>query len=116
MKICACKKSLLRFRNKKFRGLSWFLCSKQHIIVRWYTFEIFQNICLKIYEPDPALFLSAPGLERQAALKKTKVKLDLLADIDMLLMIEKGIRGGICHAIYQYVKRNNKYMKSYDKW
>ena len=33
----------------------------------------------------------------------------------MLLMVEKGIRGGICHAIYQYVKANNKYIKNYDK-
>ena len=45
-------------------------------------------MCLKIYELDPAKFLSAPGLPRQAALKKTKVKLDLLTDIDMLLMVE----------------------------
>ena len=46
------------------------------------------------------------------ALKKTKLKLDLLTDIDMLLMVEKG---GICHSIYQYAKANNKYMKDYDK-
>ena len=46
---------------------------------------------------------------------KKKVKLDLLADIDMFLMVEKGIRGVICHSIYRYVKANNKYMKDYDK-
>ena len=50
------------------------------------------------------VFLSVPGLVWQAALKKTKVKLDLLTDIDMLLMLEKGIRGGICHCIYRYAK------------
>ena len=33
----------------------------------------------------------------------------------MLLMVEKGIRGGICHAIHRYAKANNKYMKDYDK-
>ena len=33
----------------------------------------------------------------------------------MLLMVEKGIRGGICHSIYRYAKANNKYMKYYDK-
>ena len=33
----------------------------------------------------------------------------------MLLMVEKGIRGGICHSIYQYAKANNKYMKDYGK-
>ena len=72
-------------------------------------------MCLKIYELDPARFLSAPGLAWQAALKKTKVKLDLLTDIDMLLMLEKGIIGGICHSIYRYSKANKKYMKDYDK-
>ena len=79
------------------------------------VFENFRNMCLEIYKLDPAKFLSAPGLALQGALKKTKVKLDLLTDIDMLLMVEKGIRGGICHSIYQYAKANNKYMKDYDK-
>ena len=67
------------------------------------VFENFRNMCLKIYELDPVKFLSAPGLACQVALEKTKVKLDLLADIDMLLMVEKGIRGGICPPICQYV-------------
>ena len=58
---------------------------------------------------------SAPGLAWQAALKKLKVKLDLLIDIDILSMVEKAIRGGICHYIYQYAKANNKDMKYYDK-
>ena len=61
--------------------------------------ENFRNICLKIYELDPAKFLSAPGLVWQVALIKTKVKLYILTDIDMMLMVEKGIRGGICHSI-----------------
>ena len=73
------------------------------------------EICLEIYELDLAKFLSAPGLAWQAALKKTKVKLDLLTDIDMLLMIEKGIRGVISHSIYQCAKANNKYIKDRDK-
>ena len=57
------------------------------------VFNNFRNKCLKIYEHDPANFLSAPGLAWQATLKKMKIKLYLLAD--MLLMVEKGIRGGI---------------------
>ena len=60
-------------------------------------------------------FISAPGLACQAALKKNKLKLDLSTDIDMLLMVEKDIRGGICDSIYRYSKANNKYMKDYDK-
>ena len=51
----------------------------------------------------------------EAALKKTGVELKLLTDIDMLLMVEKGVRGGICDAIHHYAKANNKYMKDYDK-
>ena len=69
---------------------------------------------LKIYLLDPAKFFSAPGLAWQAALKKTEVKLELLTDIDMLLMVEKGISGGICNTIHRYAKANNKYMKDYD--
>ena len=79
------------------------------------VFENFRDKCIEIYELDPAHFLSAPGLAWQACLKKTKVKLELLTDIDMLLMVEKGIRGGICQAIHRYAKVNNKYLKNYNK-
>ena len=79
------------------------------------VFENFRNKCIEIYQLDPAHFLSAPGLAWQVCLKKTKVELDLLTDIDMLLKVEKGTRGGICHAIHRYAKANNKYMKNYNK-
>ena len=79
------------------------------------VFENFRNTCIKVYKLDPAHFLTAPGLAWQACLKKTKIKLELLTDVDMLLMVEKGIRGGICHAIYRYAKANKKYMKNYNK-
>ena len=79
------------------------------------VFENFRDKCIERYELDPAHFLSAPGLAWQACLKKTKVELELLIDIDMLLMVEKGTRGGICQAIHRYAKANNKYMKNYDK-
>ena len=72
------------------------------------VFENLRNIGLKKYELDPAKIFSTSGLAWQAALTKIKVKLNRLADIDMLLMAEKGIRGGICHSIFRYAKANNK--------
>ena len=78
-------------------------------------FENFSNTCLEVYELDPAHFLSLPGLAWQACLKKTNKKLELLTDYDMLLMVEEGIRGGICHSIHRHAKANNKYMNNYDK-
>ena len=78
------------------------------------VFENFRDMCIKEYELDPTHFLSLPGLAWQAYLKKTNIELELLTDYDMLLMVEEGIRGGICHSIHQYAKANNKYMKNYN--
>ena len=78
------------------------------------VFENFRDMCIKEYEIDPAHFLSLPGLAWQACLKKTNIELELLTDSDMLLMVEEGIRGGICHSIHRYGKTNNKYMKNYN--
>ena len=72
-------------------------------------------MCIKKYELDSAHFLSLPGLAWQTCLKKTNVKLELLTDYDMLLMVEEGIRGGICYSIHRYAKANNKYIKDYNK-
>ena len=77
--------------------------------------ENFRDKCTEIHDLDPAHFLPAPGLAWQAGLKKTRVNLELLTDIDMLLMVEKGIRGGICQAIHRHAKANNKHMKNYGK-
>ena len=70
------------------------------------VFENFRNKCIEIYELDPLYFVSAPGLAWQACLKRTGVKLELIIDYDMLLMIEKRIRGGICQARHRYAKAN----------
>ena len=56
------------------------------------VFENFRNICMNHYGLDPEWYFSAPGLVWDAALKITKVQLDLLSDSDMLLMIESGIK------------------------
>ena len=78
------------------------------------VFNNFRNMCIKEYELDPAHFLSLRGLAWQACLKKTNIEFELLTDYDMLLMVEEGIRGGICHSIHRYAKANNKYMKNYN--
>ena len=72
-------------------------------------------MCLDEYKLDPAYLGSAPGLAWQACLNKTGVKLELLTDYNMILMIEKEIRGGICQATHRYAEANNKDMKTYDK-
>ena len=76
--------------------------------------DVFENLekkCIEVYALDPAHFVSAPELAWQACFKKTRVELELLTDIDMLLMFEERIRSGICQAIYRYTKANNRYEK-----
>ena len=77
------------------------------------SFEQFRTVCLKENESDPAYFCTTPGLAMEACLKKTGVKLELLTDIDMVLMFEKGLRGGISQAIHRYATVNNKCMPNY---
>ena len=69
------------------------------------VFENFRNMCSKIYKFEHG----------KKALKITKLKVDLSIDIDMLLMVEKDTKGGICLSIYWYATSINKYMKDYDK-
>ena len=79
------------------------------------VFKNFRDMCIKIYGLDPAHFLTASGLAWQACLKKTGVELELSTGIDMLLMLENGVRGRICQATQSYAKANNKYLNNYDK-
>ena len=75
------------------------------------VFETFRDLCLKNYGLDPAHYFTAPGLAWDACLKMTGVQLELLSDLDMLLMFERCIRGGISMISNRYGKANNKYMK-----
>ena len=78
------------------------------------AFENFSSLCLKEYELDPSCFFSTPGLVFEAMLKCTKVKLELLTDIDMVHMFEKGIRGGLTQVVEKHAVANRKYLPSYD--
>ena len=102
------------FNNKNLNHY-YDLCVQSDTLLLGDVLENFTNKYIKIHELDPARFLSAPRLAWQAALKKTKIELELLIDTDILLMVEKGIIGGICQTIHRCAKTNNKYMKGYDK-
>ena len=85
------------FEEFKFKNINDYhdLCVQSDTLLLADVFQNFRNKCIKIQELDPAHFLSAPGLAWQVCLKQTGVELELLSDIDVLLTVEKGIRGGI---------------------
>ena len=85
---------------------------KTDVILLANVFEEFRKVCLKNYGLDPAHFYTAPGLAWKACLKKTRIRLELLLDPDMLLMFERGIRGGITQSVNRWAKANNPYMGS----
>ena len=74
------------------------------------VFEAFRDTCSRHYKLDPVHFYTSPGLAWRACLKCTGIKLELLTDPNMLLMFERGIRGGITQAVHKYASANNKYM------
>ena len=79
------------------------------------VFEKFRDVCMKVYQLDPAHFYSAPNLSWDAMLITTKVKIELLDDIDKLLFCEKAIRGSLNGVgSLRYFKANNKYLKNFN--
>ncbi|XP_052806652.1 uncharacterized protein LOC128235904 [Mya arenaria] len=78
-------------------------------------FESFRNLCLQQYELDPCHFYTSPGLSWSACMKMTGVRLELLTDIDKILMVESGIRGGVSQISHRYRKANNPYLEDYDQ-
>ena len=87
---------------------------KKDVLLLADVFEKFANTCLKLYKLDPCHYFSSPGLSWDAMLEIAGVKLEKIFDIDMYLLIEKGLRGGISYIVKRYSKANNKYMKDYN--
>jgi len=78
------------------------------------VFENFRRVAMDNYQLDPCHYFTSPGLSLSACLKHTAVELELFTDIDQLLFIERGIRGGISTICNRYSKANNKYLPDYD--
>ena len=79
------------------------------------VFENFRKTCLQYYKLDPCHYFSSPGLSWDAMLKMTKVKLELITDIDMFQFIEKGLRGGTSYIANRFSEANNKYMENFNE-
>ena len=103
------------FKMKTFKDYHK-LYNETDVLLLADVFENFRDLCLKIYGLDPVYYYTAPGLAWDACLKMTDINLELLSDPNMLLMFEKGIRGGISMISNRYGEANNKYMgKSFNK-
>ena len=103
------------FKMKTFKDYHK-LYNETDVLLLADVFENFRDLCLKIYGLDPVYYFTAPGLAWDACLKMTNINLELLSDPNMLLMFEKGIRGGISIISNRYGEANNKYMgKKFNK-
>ena len=103
------------FKMKTFKDYHK-LYNETDVLLLADVFENFRDLCLKNYGLDPVYYFTTPGLAWDACLKMTNINLELLSDLNMLLMFEKGIRGGISMISNRYGKANNKYMgKNFNK-
>ena len=100
--------------NIKTLGEYHDLYLKSDVLLLSDVFENFRETCFQYYKLDPAHYYSAPGLSWNACLKMTGIELELISDVDMYLMIEKGLRGGMSVISHRKSEANNKYMTSYD--
>ena len=100
--------------NIKTLGKYHDLYLKSDVLLLSDVFETFRETCFQYYKLDPAHYYSAPGLSWNACLKMTGIELELISDVDMYLMIEKGLRRGMSVISHRKAEASNKYMKSYN--
>ena len=72
----------------------------------------FRRKCIAIYKLDNFHFFISTWISMETCLRMSEKKVELSTDVDMLLMVKKRIRGGICHVIHRYAIANNKYIKN----
>ena len=100
MEITSTQKEFVKILKEKQFGEYLDFYVQSDTVLLAHVFENLRNTYLEIYEFDLAKLLSVLGSAWLAALRKCKVKLDLLIDINMLLMVEKSVRGGTCLFIF----------------
>ncbi|RLU20283.1 hypothetical protein DMN91_006890 [Ooceraea biroi] len=78
------------------------------------VFENFRNTCIRSYGLDPVHYYTLPGYTWDAMLLHTGIEFELLTDVDIVLFVERGVRGGLSQCSHRYARANNGYAPSYD--
>ncbi|XP_045466456.1 uncharacterized protein LOC123675190 [Harmonia axyridis] len=90
------------------------LYMKTDILLLADVMENFRKTALETYKLDPAWYYTMPGYTWDCMLKYTKCKLQILKDIDMVMFVERGIRGGISCCMHRLSEANNPQMDNFD--
>ena len=77
-------------------------------------FENFRDNCFRDYELDPVYYFSAPHFTFDAFLRKSRLTLDLISDVNQYLFYSQAIRGGLCQVIKRYAKANNPHTPQFN--